>query len=170
MARSHLVEPVHFSQNPCRITRFIGTFDVASADIKAQTAFHRAGFANAVFQHFGAHTQIGHRVKGRKAAAKTVVLIAVNVGHDLHQTLGAHLALGKGVETRFNGHDCQNQIGVEVRATAGFPSFCDEGADGLWGHFVFAAQPAGHGCLGFGEVFGVGRGGPCTGFHLARQA
>jgi valyl-tRNA synthetase len=42
----------------------------------------------------------------------------MHAGHDLHQALRAHRALGEGVETRLHRHDGQDQGRIEVDLAA----------------------------------------------------
>ncbi|MNZ91882.1 hypothetical protein D3C78_1108850 [compost metagenome] len=87
----------------------------------------------------------------------------MHAGHDLHQALGADRALGKGIEARLDGHDGQNQGGVDLVALAQRIGFGDQRRQRLGRDAVFLAEPVGHRGLLVGQLLGVGGGGTLDG-------
>ena len=146
-------------------------FAVAGAHIKLQAALHRsAGAGDALFEHKNPHAQIGHRVEGGKFTAKTFIFIRVHLGHHLHQALRAHGALGKGVEARLNGHDRQDQGGLNLVDGPDFIGLGDQSAEGFGRHPVFAAEPIGQIGLLFGQISRVVGGGAVGGVDVGGKA
>ena len=138
---------------------------VGCAHVITQAAFQRSSAGNAFLQHLDAHTHIGHRVKRSESATYGIVLVGVYPCHHLHQPLGAHRALGKGIEARLNGHDGQNQRGVEFGACTQFVGFCHQQTERLGRNAVFFAQPEGHASLLLGELLGIDGQGAVAGFQ-----
>jgi hypothetical protein len=74
------------------------------------------------------------------AAAEGLVLVVVDLGHDLHQALGADRALGERVEARLDGHDARISIGSRSTRRRR-PRFLDEPADRLGSDVIAPGQP-----------------------------
>jgi len=103
-------------------------------------------------------------------AAKALVFVGVHAGHDLHEALGAHGALGKRVEARLDRHDGQDQRGVDLGAGADLIGLGHQHAERLGRHAVLLAEPEGHCGLLLGQVLGVGGRGALAGFGLDGHA
>ena len=88
-------------------------FHVRRAHVILQASLDGAGPGNALLQHLDTDAKVGDRVKRRQLAAKVFIFVVMHLGHHLHQALRADRALGKGVETRLDRHDGQNQGGVQ---------------------------------------------------------
>ena len=132
--------------------------DIRRADVEAQTTLQRARARNAFLQNLHAHAQVGDGVERGQCATEYLVLVAVDLCHDLHQALGTHRTLGKGIEARFDRHDGQDQGRVELGSTANLVRFGDQRAQRLRCDAVFFAQPECNARLLFWQVLGVGCG------------
>ena len=90
----------------------------------------------------------------------------MDLGAHLHQTLRARRALGKRVKTRLDGHDRQNQRGVNPVSRSNLKRLHHQSADGLGCNAVFATQP--HGDIGLvgGQVARVGGGRAVYSFRI----
>ena len=109
-------------------------------------------------------------VEGGELAAKQTVLLGMHLGHHLHQALGAHRALGEGVEARLDRHHCKDQGRVQLVLGTQVVRLGHQGADRLGGDPVFLAQPVGKGGLLFGKLPRVGRGGPLDPGEVSHDA
>ncbi|MPN18687.1 hypothetical protein SDC9_166050 [bioreactor metagenome] len=90
--------------------------------------------------------------------------------HHLHQALRAHGALCKRVEAGLDGHDGQNQRGIELGASADGVGLGNERGEWLGRHAVFLAQPEGDLRLLARQHLGVGGGGAVDGAGLDGRA
>ncbi|SOZ13863.1 hypothetical protein CBM2609_A120392 [Cupriavidus taiwanensis] len=114
------------------------------ADVVLQAALERAGAGDAVLEHQRADLDVGVRVQGRGHAADGFVLVLVDLGHDLHQALRAHAALGVRVEAGLDRDHAQDQQRVDADLAPGQVGRLDQLRGGLGRHAVLAGDIVRH--------------------------
>src|SRR2546426_10649998 len=87
--------------------------------VELQTRLEAAGATNIFLENARSQSDIDHRIEHRLFSTVLKQLVEVMSGNHLHQTFGAHQALGYRIEARLDRHYRENQQGIQAHLPTG---------------------------------------------------